>query len=305
MIMIGVDAGATKTEAVSFSASGERLLHAKKGIGNMVVRYDDALKNISEAIKETVPPSAGNDELFICIGAAGADTGENRSILRSHIGQTLPGARVRVMNDGNLALYASHGLGDGIVAIGGTGSVFIARRDAVIHRVGGWGHLLGDEGSGYDTVKKAFCRLIARYEAKLPYDALSEALLSQLNTDVYGAVDFFYSAAKGDIAAFMPIVTQLADSGDEASFELLREAGESLADSVIRLYRYTAFHQQVSVRCIGSVFKHAKIVREAFIACLKTREKQVVPDMTPVLVPEGVIHVYYEELPNQRMESGG
>ena len=89
------------------------------------------------------------DVAAVCAGAAGVDTPDGAARLRDLLAQRLPAAAIRVVHDSELILAAA-GLDAGIAVIAGTGSVAWGRRDdGTAARAGGWGYLLGDEGSGY------------------------------------------------------------------------------------------------------------------------------------------------------------
>jgi N-acetylglucosamine kinase-like BadF-type ATPase len=112
-------------------------------------------------------------------GAAGCDTAAGRSRMRELLAPLLPGARVEVVHDTRLVLAAA-GLDFGIVLIAGTGSVAwgLAPSGAEA-RAGGWGHLLGDEGSGYWVVRSAIRRVLEEHDRGAPPGALARRLLAE------------------------------------------------------------------------------------------------------------------------------
>jgi N-acetylglucosamine kinase-like BadF-type ATPase len=93
------------------------------------------------------------------------------------LGPLLPGARLEVVHDTRLVLAAA-GLDAGIVLIGGTGSVAWGLSPSGVEaRAGGWGHLLGDEGSGYWVVREAIRRALAEHDRGDPPGAPARRLL--------------------------------------------------------------------------------------------------------------------------------
>jgi glucosamine kinase len=111
-------------------------------------------------------------------GAAGCDTAAGRARMQELLGPLLPGARVEVVHDTRLVLAAA-GLDSGIVLIAGTGSVAwgLAPSGAEA-RAGGWGHLLGDEGSGYWVVREAIRLVLAEHDRGSPPGPLARRLLA-------------------------------------------------------------------------------------------------------------------------------
>jgi N-acetylglucosamine kinase-like BadF-type ATPase len=117
-------------------------------------------------------------------GAAGCDTVSGRSRMGELLRPLLPGARVEVVHDTRLVLAAAR-LDAGIVLIAGTGSVAWGRSPAGEEaRAGGWGHLLGDEGSGYWVVREAIRRALSEYDRGSAPGAAARSLL-----DAVGAAD--------------------------------------------------------------------------------------------------------------------
>ncbi len=295
MRIIGVDAGATKTEAVAYTPAGSRIAQVTEGTGNMVVDRQAAMNNILRAILRVLPEDAG--EVYVCVGAAGIESGDNRPALRAHLSAALPQARLRIANDAHLALYAAHKGANGMIVIAGTGSIAFAKRGDALLRAGGWGQLLGDEGSGYDIVRRAFQRVTLEYEAGARYTGLSQCLLTHLETDVFGAVQFIHRAAKGDIAALLPQVTACAEQGEPAALTLLAEAGDTLALMAARLYRNSGFDAPLPVACIGSVLTHIAPVREAFQNTLAARCPALRVDPSVVYPPDGALPLFGEDTP--------
>jgi N-acetylglucosamine kinase-like BadF-type ATPase len=110
-------------------------------------------------------------------GAAGCDTPVNRERMRGLLAPLLPGARVEVVHDARLVLAAA-GLDAGIVLIAGTGSVAWGMAAGGLEaRAGGWGHLLGDAGSGYWVVREAARRALGAYDRGEPAVGPARALL--------------------------------------------------------------------------------------------------------------------------------
>lgn len=112
-----------------------------------------------------------------CAGAAGAEVPEARARLEAVLRRLLPGSRVCVVHDSRLVLAAA-GLDVGVALIAGTGSVAYGRtRDGREVQKGGWGWMIGDEGSGVWVTREAVRLVLARAESGESPGNLGEALM--------------------------------------------------------------------------------------------------------------------------------
>jgi len=166
----------------------------------------------------------------VCAGAAGVDTPASEARLRHLLAERLPDARIRVVHDSQLILAAA-GVLDGIAVISGTGSVAWGRHDGQHARAGGWGYLLGDEGSGYWVAREAVRRTLARVDRGDPADRLGQQLAADCGLQSPGhLLDLFYAQPERRYwAGRARVVFELAKGGDEVSTSIVDAAGTALA----------------------------------------------------------------------------
>ena len=146
--VIGVDGGGTKTEAVAYDLNGNVLEKSLTGFGNLVNDEKEALKNIIDSLEVILNKLGKEDLQGLYLGLAGSEVGDNAKIVKDEIKNKF-GLDSVIMNDGDLALKALLKGEDGILVIAGTGSTAFGIKGDKEARCGGWGHLLGDEGSAY------------------------------------------------------------------------------------------------------------------------------------------------------------
>ncbi|HOZ35100.1 MAG TPA: BadF/BadG/BcrA/BcrD ATPase family protein, partial [Tabrizicola sp.] len=146
-LFLGIDGGGTGCRAAVADASGRILGTGVAGPANLTSDPAGTRANIlaatRAALAAAVGPDAGEAELTRLVaglGLAGANT--------TGASLDLPFAKLRLETDAVTAVKGALWGGDGIVAAIGTGSVFASQRNGVIRQVGGWGLVLGDEGSG-------------------------------------------------------------------------------------------------------------------------------------------------------------
>ncbi|HEY6958548.1 MAG TPA: BadF/BadG/BcrA/BcrD ATPase family protein [Candidatus Limnocylindria bacterium] len=144
-LVVGIDAGGTKTRAFVVDRAGEVVGRGAGGGANLF-SSPDPQGSIAAALNEAL---AGRGAEAIVLSCAGADRKADRERGHEILARVAPaGARLRVTHDALAALYAGNPAGCGVVLIAGTGSIAYGRNEeGDEHRAGGWGHLIGDEGS--------------------------------------------------------------------------------------------------------------------------------------------------------------
>jgi N-acetylglucosamine kinase-like BadF-type ATPase len=293
--VMGIDGGGTTTEAW-LAEPGSRLLGRgragpsnAKAVGQAAARQalETAIVGAFNAAGLTPGPVD-----VICLGLAGFDRPDDRKVLAGWADQGQWARQLVMVNDGDLVVAAGTPLGWGVGVIAGTGSIAVGRaQDGRTARAGGWGHLLGDEGSAYGVVLDAL-RLVARRadgRSKPPAvpDVLTErvcgalgvANASQIVTTIY-APEF----TRARIASLAPEV--LAACADDAatSRQLLIPAGAALAETVAAVARSLGWASGVlPLAMAGGFLLSATVVRQEMISDLGLRGYEVM--VTPVAEP--------------------
>ena len=227
--VIGLDIGGTKTRGVRFE-NGSPVRDESAGSSNVQnVTREVAAANLAELLGKI---GGGHvDEVYA--GAGGIDTDEDARALADLIAPHAPGARITVVHDSRL-LLAAGGASTGVAVIAGTGSAAWGKNDAGEEaRAGGWGYLLGDEGSGYWLGREAVRHSLRRMNQGLEHDQLSRALLDSVGVEEPGKlIALFHSPDTGRRywAQQARLVVEAADAGDPTSRALVEQAGRDLAD---------------------------------------------------------------------------
>ncbi|UKA48635.1 ATPase [Arthrobacter sp. FW305-123] len=227
--VIGLDIGGTKTRGVRFE-NGIPVRDESAGSSNVQnVSREQAAANLRELFGKI----GGGHVDQVYAGAGGIDTDEDAQALADLIAPHAPGAHITVVHDSRL-LLAAGGASTGVAVIAGTGSAAWGKNDAGQEaRAGGWGYLLGDEGSGYWLGREAVRHSLRRMNQGLEPDQLSRALLDSVGVEEPGKlIALFHSPDTGRRywAQQARLVVEAADSGDETSMALVKQAGRDLAD---------------------------------------------------------------------------
>lgn len=265
--IIGVDGGGTKTEAVAYSLEGEVLNTSLKGFANLLNGKEEALNNIVSSIEELINEFGKENLRGVYLGIAGVEVGNNRDEILKAIQETLE-IESSLMNDGELALKAMLKGEDGILVIAGTGSIAFGIKDGKSARAGGWGHLLGDEGSGYKISIDTLKNILFEEDNSIEKSNLSQAIMKEFNwNSVDEIVGFVYSSSKDEIAKVAPVVSKLAEAGDNFARGILEKEAIALAKTTQNVYEKLGF-EKCSIGLVGGVLRKSKIMREYFEKCL-------------------------------------
>lgn len=224
--VLGLDIGGSKTQAVR-AENGTVVGEALAGSANVSsVGTAEAGRQLDVILDRLDAKGIA----AVCAGAAGVDTPASEARLRDLLAERLPDAKIRVVHDSQLILAAA-GVLDGVAVISGTGSVAWGRHDGQHARAGGWGYLLGDEGSGYWVAREAVRRTLARVDRAEPADRLGQQLAADCGLQFPDQLlDHFYAQPERRYwAGRARVVFELAGGGDEVSTSIVQAAGTALA----------------------------------------------------------------------------
>ncbi|MGE8204906.1 BadF/BadG/BcrA/BcrD ATPase family protein [Heyndrickxia sp. NPDC080065] len=262
--IIGIDAGGTKTKGLILTDNKEILFEADAGYGNPNIDFEGAIANISEVLSICLSSPFGSQCHLVVVGVAGIEAGNNRERIHQSLKQAV-NIPIILINDAVLAYHSIFELGDGVLTIAGTGSISYGRNEDAEKYAGGWGHLLGDEGSSYDVAIQACKQMIKEKEFGDHYSPLSLAFFKELNIhDAEQLKGFIYRATKGEIASLSYIVFLQAEEGNKEAKDIFERAGIDLANQTLRLIKNLKLTSPLSVGCKGSLLEKNKYVQEAF-----------------------------------------
>jgi N-acetylglucosamine kinase-like BadF-type ATPase len=237
MFVLGIDAGGTKT--VCLLADGEgRVRASARGPGANLqalgeLEVEKVLHEVMDSVlaDESAPPAA------ICLGIAGVDRPDDNAIIRGIMRRIGYKAPVLVVNDALAALVA--GVGDdhaGIVLIAGTGSICYGRDHAGrAARSGGWGYILGDEGSGWWIGRETLAAVMRAADGRGPATLLTEGVLKHFGfshvTELVQEV-YYRDPRRRAVAGLSGVVQAAGEAGDVVARQILSAAADELVLAV-------------------------------------------------------------------------
>jgi N-acetylglucosamine kinase-like BadF-type ATPase len=279
-IVIGIDGGQTSTKCVLAAMDG-RVLAEGAGPGMVHLSAEKGEAIFTHALETAITSAwqgASHSPQPICaivMGLTGVETGTPEATQAGELARAITGARhVQAVSDADTALFGAHGGQPGIIAIAGTGShIRGMNASGAYASAGGWGWLLGDEGSAMWLGRAGLMAALHAEDGTAPATALVELYrdhfqLQQFRDAVKRLVYAPGFGAKG-FAQLAVHVSAAARAGDAVALQLIKQAGGDLARQVRAVQTRLALPNGAPVAPIGGAFEHVHGLRGAFELALQ------------------------------------
>jgi N-acetylglucosamine kinase-like BadF-type ATPase len=286
--LMGIDGGATKTLAAVLDLHSGQLHLGHGGPSNQdAVGARAATQALLGAADEAIERAGTTrDGLHAAVLAvAGTDT----EAVVAHVKASCPAGWI-VVNDVVGAWAAATAAQPGIGVISGTGSnIFGVGPAARAWRAGGWGHILGDEGSGYWFGLQSLRAALHDRDGSGPATALSDAAVAFFGTpDVESLAPLLYSKplTKSEIAAFAVETSRLAEGGDAVARALYEEGARLLSEQIAAVIERTGLDGAFPFGLIGSAFKAGPVFLDPLTSAIHRLAPQALVSLVQ-MVPVG------------------
>ncbi|KAB8306308.1 N-acetylglucosamine kinase [Erwinia endophytica] len=222
--LLGIDGGGTHCRTRLTAVDGTVLAECKGGAANVYSDFDGALKTLNLLIEKTfltagLPLSAQKRTVAV-LGLAGANVPSASA--RLHLSR-FPFARIQLLSDVDIACIGAHRAEPGAVLIIGTGSQGAAWDGENFHRIGGWGFMLSDQGSGAILGQRLLRKSLLAHEELFPTTALTRRVMNHFSHSPDTLLNWSKSATPGDWGQFSPWVFEAAREGDSLAETLIAE----------------------------------------------------------------------------------
>ena len=232
MYVLGIDAGGTKTTCLLADANGQIVGEGRGGGANLQVHGELEVEKVLHRVIEQAMGEHAILPKAVCLGVAGVDRPDDHRVVCDIVRRLGYRSHAIVVNDAHVALVAGTGDEPGVVLISGTGSIaYGVNGEGYAARAGGWGYILGDEGSGYWIGRKALAAVVREADGRGARTALTPIMLEHFGLGrVDGLVHEVYDSKlpRQMIAKLGPLVDRARADGDVVASEILRRAGEEL-----------------------------------------------------------------------------
>jgi len=275
--LLGIDAGGSKTVCLLANEAGEVLTCGLGGPANPhTVGIQNTQRAISQSVQQAISKSKPGKVEVAYVGAAGVDRASDREILTVLMNELAIAESCYIDNDAAIALAGGTICKAGVVVISGTGSIaFGMNSRGERARSGGWGPILGDEGSGYDIGRRSLVAVMRSHDGRGPETTLTARIRDYLKLgDLSELVQHVYEARPEirHVAELATLALEESQSGDPVSRQIVTEAVEELTSAAVSVVRMLDMEgQPVDVVASGGVFEHRGILLEHMRESLRNR----------------------------------
>lgn len=302
--LIGMDGGGTKTKCILTDFDFNPICETTGGPSNFLMlgneKVADSIFNLINYCVETQKISFLDIEGII-LGTTGGGRRSDAESLENSINQTAKSKNIelknfRVESDARIALEGAFSGKPGSILIAGTGSIMFGKdANGDIHRVGGFGRFLGDEGSGFRIGQKALNLVSRNFDGRGKETKIKELLLEKFSISSVEILITEVYRNNFDIAAVAPLVIEAAEKGDKPAQRILEDESEELILH-IHAMKSKLLLPQLKVSLIGSLITTAnyfsylfneKVVRNFNDVLIK--EAEYPPEIGAVLMAKSLI----------------
>jgi len=257
-LLLAVDGGGTNTQALLTDLEGKVLARGLGPSSNLHnVGFEKGFEALATAIegalaqvRGTMPAAASASGsarwrsagiAAACLGLSGVDSSADEAQVSQWAKEHALAPRFAVVNDSELILAGGTPEGWGVALVAGTGSVCLGRtREGRTVRVGGWGPLLGDEGSGYQIAISALRRATQTADGRADAKPLLDAVVRHWSLpDAVALIRHVHAEAMtpSEIAGLASVVLDLSVRGDADAKAIIEDAATDLARHVKAVVR--------------------------------------------------------------------
>jgi len=241
MHVLGIDAGGTKTVCLLADEQGNIVAEARGRGANLQAAGELEVEKVLHHVMEEAIGSRASVPAAICLGIAGVDRPDDYAIVGAIMRRIGYKARIVIVNDALVALEAGAPDQPGVVVISGTGSISYGRNaKGEAARAGGWGYVLGDEGSGYWIGRAALRAVLRQADRRGPVTVLSEMLLEHFTVSAPQELihEVYMTNLKPTAIGALATCVQAAFSqGDSVAIGILRGAANELETFALSVAR--------------------------------------------------------------------
>jgi N-acetylglucosamine kinase-like BadF-type ATPase len=287
---LGFDGGGTNLRGCLLDGTGEVLAvasHPPASFPKLKERIGEPVAALARDLQARAAlPAAPATAAALC--STGVGRPAEREIVQRALHEKNIAETIIAESDFLAAHAGAFGGGPGIIVNAGTG-VFGFGRTASGEsiRVGGWGYLLGDEGSGFALAQAALIAALKDWDGRGDKTALRQSFERHFNVaSIDLVISKIYSSDfdRGKFAELAPLVFEAADQGDAIANEIVRRSGRELGNLAVAAIKRGKWNFPISLALIGNLFRRRDLLLPAFWEALEEKQFDLIePRFEPVV----------------------
>ncbi|WP_013323772.1 N-acetylglucosamine kinase [Gloeothece verrucosa] len=290
--VLGIDGGGSKTLCILMDENREIRGRGYGGCSNYhLVGEQKAFLAMETALEKATENLNKIEIKALGIGLAGVSRPQDFQVIQNWVKElqsseklpikwSLLSGNIVISHDALIALVGGAAKAIGILVNAGTGSIIFGRnKRGEVKRVGGWGHLLGDEGSAYTIAIRGMKAALKGFDGSGEKTLLSAYFQQHLSlASLEDLVKTIYQKEWGvsEIASLAPLIDQVAVAGDLAAQKILEQTVNELVEGT-KIVKKTLFSESEIIEIVtsGSVWQSQYPIRARFQALLEQHSPQI------------------------------
>lgn len=269
--IMGIDGGGTKTIALAAGTDGWVYGESQgDSINYNAIGMEKARVNMKSVLRDLEKSTGISRFRAVCIGSSAIFYTPVGTQYKEFLNDMFQSDNVYMLGDIQIAMESMLSPPPYALAISGTGSIVAAcDENQNIQHAGGWGYLLGDEGSAYRIAIDGIKAAISYYDGLGEETALTDEVMSYFQIqDMRSLVEKIYhsNASHSYLSSFATNVTRCAEAGDHAACYAVVVNSHKLADHAVALLKKYDNQTTIPLAVSGGVFMNSKLFFESFAA---------------------------------------
>ncbi len=287
---LGFDGGGTHLRGCFIDENGEMLAvasHPPASFPRLKEKIGEPAAALCRALQVRAGLPAG-PAMAAGFCSTGVGRPADREIVERALREKNIAKKIVVESDALAALTGAFGGGPGIIVIAGTGVICFGRTSrGEIIRVGGWGYLLGDAGSGFALAQAALIAALNDWDGRGTQTALRTIFEKHFNVpSIELIISTIYSSDfdRGKFADLAPLVFEAADNGDLVARELVCATGREHGNLVRAAVNRGSWHAPIPLALVGNLFRRRDVLLPGLWEVLSEKDFHLIaPRFEPVV----------------------
>ena len=273
--LVGIDGGGSNTKLILTDFDLNILEKSSGGASNFLkIGFEKAVQNVTDLV-EPYFKKYDESSLALVIGTSGAGRESDANNFEKLLLECVPSINnIRVVSDAAITLKGAFENSDGAILIAGTGSILYYKIGNDVKRIGGYGRLIGDEGSGYSLGRRGINAISKMLDGRLEEQPLMKLAKTRLKINSTNELINKIYKDNFDIASFAEVVISSAGNGDQFSQSLIDAETDEL---IVHLKTMIIFNKLSKIDLVfsGGLVSSENLYRSVLCEKIATQVPQI------------------------------